>query len=189
MTIRRWLFCGFGIKEKIKDPRHINKFILDIMNPYRDKIEEDVSLSKKVDSDDIDQLINDLTQTKKILNTKRLNEHERRKKTIKGLKKANILLKDNINITEQIYNKMEVYDKLERGEYDKTLKLNKPNTIVKLFGIGGNDEENIKLKIHSEKEERASISGSEKEERASISGSENSDPYIDFDVCKRENEI
>jgi len=188
MTIRRWLFCGFGIKEKIKDPRHINKFILDIMNPYRDKIEEDVSLSKKVESDDIDQLINDLTQTKKILNTKRLNENERRRKTIKGLKKANILLKDNINITEHIYNKMEVYDKLERGEYDKTLKLNKPNTIVKLFGIGGNDEENIKLKIHSEKEERASISGSEKEERASISGSENSDPYIDFDVCKRENE-
>ena len=177
MTIRRWLFCGFGIKEKIKDPRHINKFILDIMNPYRDKIEEDVSLSKKVESDDIDQLINDLTQTKKILNTKRLNENERRRKTIKGLKKANILLKDNINITEHIYNKMEVYDKLERGEYDKTLKLNKPNTIVKLFGIGGNDEENIKLKIHSEKEERASISGSE-----------NSDPYIDFDVCKRENE-
>ena len=185
MTIRRWFFCGFGIKEKIKDPRHINKFILDIMNPYRDKIEEDVSLSKKVEIDDIDQLINDLTQTKKLLNTKRLNEDERRKKNIKGLKKANILLKDNINITEDIYNKMEVYNKLERGEYDKInyseddkiFKLNKPNTIVKLLGIGGNDEENVKLKIHSEKEERGSISGSE-----------NSDPYIDFDVCKRENE-
>ena len=185
MTIRRWFFCGFGIKEKIKDPRHINKFILDIMNPYRDKIEEDVSLSKKVEIDDIDQLINDLTQTKKMLNTKRLNEDERRKKNIKGLKKANILLKDNINITEDIYNKMEVYNKLERGEYDKInyseddkiFKLNKPNTIVKLLGIGGNDEENVKLKIHSEKEERGSISGSE-----------NSDPYIDFDVCKRENE-
>ena len=185
MTIRRWFFCGFGIKEKIKDPRHINKFILDIMNPYRDKIEEDVSLSKKVEIDDIDQLINDLTQTKKILNTKRLNEDERTKKNIKGLKKANILLKDNINITEDIYNKMEVYNKLERGEYDKInyseddkiFKLNKPNTIVKLLGIGGNDEENVKLKIHSEKEERGSISGSE-----------NSDPYIDFDVCKRENE-
>ena len=119
------------------------------------------------------------------MNTKRLNEDERRKKNIKGLKKANILLKDNINITEDIYNKMEVYNKLERGEYDKInyseddkiFKLNKPNTIVKLLGIGGNDEENVKLKIHSEKEERGSISGSE-----------NSDPYIDFDVCKRENE-
>ena len=182
MTIRRWIFCGFGLKEKIKDPRHINKFILDIMNPYRDKIDEDISLTKKSDSDDIDQLINDLTQTKKILNKKRLNELERRKKSIKDLKRANILLKENVNITEQIYNKMEVYDKLERGEYDKinysendkALKLNKPNTIVKLFGIGGNNEDNIKLKIHSE------------EERASISGSENSDPYIDFDVCKKE---
>lgn len=181
MAIRRWLFCGFGIKEKIKDPRHINKFILDIMNPYRDKIEEDTSQSKKGESDDIDNLINDLTQTKKILNKKRLNEFERRKKSIKDLKKANILLKENVNITEQIYNKMEVYDKLERGELnysenEKALKLNKPNTIVKLLGIGGNDKDNIKLKIHSE------------EERASISGSENSDPYIDFDVCKRENE-
>jgi len=184
MTIRRWFFCGFGMKEKIKDPRHINKFILDIMNPYRDKIEEDISLTKKSDSDDIDQLINNLTQTKKILSKKRLNEHERRKKSIKDLKRANILLKENVNITEQIYNKMDVYDKLERGEYDKinysenekALKLNKPNTIVKLFGIGGNDQDNIKLKIHSE------------EERASISGSENSDPYIDFDVCKREND-
>lgn len=186
MTIRRWLFCGFGIKEKIKDPRHINKFILDIMNPYRDKIEEDISLSKKIENDDIDQLVNDLTQTKKILNNKRLDEVKRRKKTIRDLKKANSLLKDNVNITEEICNKMEVYDKLERGDYDtityseneKALKLNKHNTIVKLFGLGGNqqDIENIKLKIHSQ------------EERASISGSENSDPYIDFDVCKRDDE-
>ena len=185
MTIRRWLFCGFGIKDKITDPRNINKFILGIMNPYEDKIQEEISLSKKVESDDIDQLINDLTETKKVLNKKRLSEHERRKRTIKNLKKANTLLKENVDITEKIYNKMEVYDKLERGEYDKinyseddkALKLNKPNRIVKLLGIGSNDEDNIKLKIHSENEERGSISGSE-----------NSDPYIDFDVCKRENE-
>ena len=185
MTIRRWFFCGFGIKDKIKDPRHINKFILDIMNPYRDKIEDDNSLSKKVDNDDIDQLINDLTQTKKLLNKKRLNELERRKKSIKDLKKANNLLKENVNITEQIYNKMEVYDKLERGEYDKinyseddkALKLNKPSKIVKLFGIRANDDGNIKLKIHFDKEERCSLSGSE-----------TSDPYIDFDVCKRDDE-
>jgi hypothetical protein len=189
MTIRRWLFCGFGIKKKIKDPRHINKFILDIMNPYRDKIEEDVSLSKKNENDDIDQLVIELTQTKKLLNNKRLDEVKRRRKTIRDLKKANSLFKDNVNITEEIYNKMEVYDKLERGDYDtinyseneKALKLNKHSTIVKLFGIGGNHQDNIKLdniklKIHSE------------EERGSISGSENSDPYIDFDVCKRDDE-
>jgi hypothetical protein len=49
---------------------------------------------------------------------------------------------------------MEVYDRLERGEYDKinyledekALKLNKPKTIIKLFGMGNNDEEHINLK-------------------------------------------
>ena len=181
MTIRRWFCCGFGIKDELTDPRDINKFIQDIMNPYRDKIEEDISLSKKDEIENIDQLINDLTKTKKFLTKKRLNELEGRKKSIKELKKANSLLKENVIITEQIYNKMEVYDKLERGEYDKinysenenTLKLNKPTRIVKLLGIGSEDVDNIKLNI-------------DKEERVSLSGSEYSDPYIDFDVCKKE---
>ena len=183
MTIRRWFCCGFGIKDELTDPRDINKFIQDIMNPYRDKIEEDISLSKKVEIENIDQLINDLTKTKKFLTKKRLNDLEGRKKSIKELKKANSLLKENVIITEQIYNKMEVYDKLERGEYDKinysenenTLKLNKPTRIVKLLGIGGEDVDNIKLNIDNE-------------ERISLSGSEYSDPYIDFDVCKKEDD-
>ena len=80
---------------------------------------------------------------------------------------------------------MEVYDKLERGEYDKinyskdqkALKLNKPKTIIKLLGIGTNEDEHINLNIYSE------------QERGSISGSENSDPYIDFDVCKKDEEF
>jgi hypothetical protein len=183
MKIRRFFCCGFGIKDKLTDPRYINKFILDIMNPYRDKIEEDNS-SKKVNTDDIYELINNLTQTKKILTKKRSDEIDRRKKSIKDLKKANFLLKENVNITEQIYNKMEVYDKLERGEYDKinyskdeqTLQLNRPNRIVKLFGIGSDDIDNIKLNM-------------EKEEKASLSGSECSDPYFDFDVCKKDGEM
>ena len=185
MIIRRWFFCGFGIKDKITDPRQINNFILDIMNPYRDKLEEDISVVKKDESDDITQLVNNLTQTKKNLNNKRLDDLKKRKKTIQELKKANVLLKENFDITEQIYNKMEVYDKLERGEYDKinyskqqkVLKLNKPKTIIKLLGIGTNEDEHINLNIYSE------------QERGSISGSENSDPYIDFDVCKRDEEF
>ena len=152
------------------------------MNPYRDKVEEDIPVSKKVNIDSIDQLINDLTETKKFLTNQRLNELDRRKKSIKDLKKANSLLKENVSITEQIYNKMDVYDKLERGQYDKInyseseniLKLNRPTRIVKLLGIGG-DVDNIKLNI-------------DREERASLSGSEYSDPYIDFDVCKKDNE-
>ena len=182
MTFRRWILCGFGVKEKITDPRQINRFIEDIMNPYKEKIDESVV---KTEINDIDQLVNDLIQTKKTLKNKRLNELKRRKKTIKDLKKANILLKDNIEITEQIYNKMEVYDKLERGEYDKInyqendkekgIKLNRPKKIVRLLGIG-NDEQELNLKIHSD------------DERGSISGSDRSDPYTDFEVCKKDYE-
>jgi len=183
MTFRRWILCGFGVKEKITDPRQINRFIEDIMNPYKEKIDESVV---KTETNDIDQLVNDLIQTKKTLKNKRLNELKRRKKTIKDLKKANILLKDNIEITEQIYNKMEVYDKLERGEYDKInyqendkekgIKLNRPKKIVRLLGIGNDEQEHINLKIHSE------------DERGSISGSDRSDPYTDFEVCKKDYE-
>ena len=94
-------------------------------------------------------------------------------------------MKENIGITEQIYNKMEVYDKLERGEYDKinyqenekAIKLNKPKRIVKLLGIGNDEEEHINLRIHSNNEERGSISGSD-----------NSDPYTDYEVCKKDYE-
>ena len=104
------------------------------MNPYRDKIEDNILSGKTGGQSDIDDLVNDLTKTKKILKNKRIDEHNRRKKTIKDLKRANALLKENVNITEQIYNKMEVYDKLERGEYvninysegENALKLKKP---------------------------------------------------------------
>lgn len=183
MTIRRWFLCGFGVKEQIKDPRQINRFIEDIMNPYKEKVDETVV---KTPTNDIDQLVNDLTQTKKVLKSKRLDELKRRQKTIKDLKKANILLKENIGITEQIYNKMEVYDKLERGEYDKinyeandkekAIKLNRPKKIVRLLGIGNDEQEHINLRIHSD------------DERGSISGSDRSDPYTDFEVCKRDYE-
>jgi len=181
MRFRRWFLCGLGVKENIIDPRQLNRFIEDIMNPYRDKEEEPVV---KYENSDVDQLVNDLIQTKKVLKTKRQDELKRREKTIKGLKKANLLLKENIGITQEIYNKMEVYDKLERGEYDKInyekdekiIKLKKPKTIVKLLGIG-NDEENINLKIHSD------------EEKGSISGSDKSDPFVDYDVCKKDYEI
>jgi hypothetical protein len=178
MPIRRWLLCGFGMKEKIIDPREINRFIQDIMNPYKDRIDEDIK------EDNINDLVNNLTETNKKLKHKRLDEIKRRRKTIKDLKRANNLLKENIGITEQLCGKMEVYDKLERGEYDKinyqkeeqAIKLNKPNQIIKLFGTG-NDEEHINLKICSD------------DEKVSISGSDKSDPYTDFEVYKRDYEL
>lgn len=182
MKLRRWLFFGFGIKEKIIDPRKLNSFIEDIMNPYKDQI--DSKQSEKPEETDMHQLVNELTQTKKILNCKRVNELRRRQKTIKDLKKANILFKENIDITEEICNKMEVYDKLERGEYDKVnyqknekiLKLNKPKKIIRLFKTG------------YDKKNYSDCMNSDEESRVSVSGSDNSDPYIDRDVCKIDTE-
>jgi len=190
MKIRRWVCCGFGIKEQITDPRELNQFIRDVMNPYKDKIDEDIIIIRNNKSikgvtrnnknpDDINQLVKDLNETKKILTFKRLEEHKRRKETIKNLKKANLLLKENVDITEQIYSKMDIYDKLEKGEYDKisynenTLKLNKIPKVIKLFGE--NNEDNINLKISDD-------------ERVSLSGSDNSDPLMDFEVCKLDDE-
>lgn len=191
LKFRRWFCCGFGMKEQITDPRELNQFIRDVMNPYKDKIDEEIfsngsSLSKHKKTisfhknpDDINQLVKDLNETKKILTTKRLEEHKRRKQTIKDLKKANSLLKENVDITEQIYSKMDVYDKLEKGEYDKinynenALRLNKIPRVIKLFG--GNNEENINLKISDD-------------EKVSLSGSDNSDPLMDFEVCKLDDE-
>ncbi|MFY7730784.1 MAG: hypothetical protein ACOVRN_14775 [Flavobacterium sp.] len=185
MRFRRWFCFGCGVQEKLVDPRELNKFIQDVMNPYKDKIDEE-QLNKRHDStNDIAKLVSDLTETKKILTTKRMDEHKRRKQTIKDLKKANGLLRENIDITEQIYNKMEVYDKLEKGEYDKikyeenqmAIKLNKPNNnIVRLFGIGSDEQSHINLRVHSD------------DERASLSMSDNSDPYLDFEVCKEDDE-
>jgi hypothetical protein len=181
MTFRRWFLCGFGVKEQITDPRQINRFIEDIMNPYKEKVDETVV---KNEIDDIDQLVTDLAKTKQKLKSKRLDEIKRRKKTIKDLKNANVLLKENIGITEEIYGKMEIYDKLERGEYnkinyeegEKAIKLNKPRNIVRLLGIGNSEQDIINLKIHSD------------DERGSVSGSDKSDPYTDFEVCKRDYE-
>lgn len=188
MQLRKWLMCGYGINNKITDPREINQFIKDVMNPYKDKIEEiSIVKNKKVnENDDIEELVKGLSNTNKLLNEKRKDEHKRRKKTITNLKKANVLLKENMNLTEQICNKMEVYDKLEKGEYNKinydennTLKLKKSsvNGVVKLFGMNTEEEENIKLQINLHDEEKASISGSDDEQI-----------FVDYDVCKAEND-
>jgi hypothetical protein len=174
----RWFCCGFCMKSKIKDPREINTFINDVMDPYRDKIDEKI-LNKKIENpENINDLLDDLYKTNKILKNKRKDEFKNRKQTINCLKKVNHLLKENVELTEEIFNKMEIYDKLEKGEYDQInyeenkLKLKKKSPIVKLFGRNDDIEEN-KLKI------------SNNEELANMSGSENgSDVFIDYDVCK-----
>jgi hypothetical protein len=190
MEWRKWICCSYGIQDKIKDPRELNLFIEDVMNPYKDKCEDESHAKAKKrsnSSDDINEFIHELHSTNKFLKEKRKDEHKRRKQTIYDLKRANKLLKANVKITEQIYNKMDVYDKLEKGEYDKinyddhVLKLNKApvNGVIQLLGMGGvshEKQQNIHMQINSD------------EEKGSMSGSDDENIFTDFDVCKEENE-
>ena len=168
MKLRKWFFCSYGIEQQIKDPREINQFIQDIMNPFRNEL-DDVYIKKgknknntdKNNTDNIDDLLNGLNETKKILKNKQIDENNKRKNKIKQIKKANSLLKDNIELTEKIYNQIETYDKLEKGELQQeTFKLKNRPKVIQLFG--------------------------EEYEKGSISASDNSDPFIDFDVCKQD---
>jgi hypothetical protein len=192
MRIRRWLFCGYGLDEKIIDPTEINSYINEIMKPYVNKT--DNTPVKKNYTDDLDDLINDLTTTNKFLKDKQKNEHNKRKKTISNLRKANTILQKNMLLTNQICDKMEIYDKLEKGELklsnekkivnkeqvetkeqtEDIIKLKKIKNIYRLF----NDNENINLEINYDSAN----------ERGSISGSDDENVFIDTDVCKDDKE-
>jgi hypothetical protein len=179
MKYRRMLsqfFC-WCFNYKITDPREINHFISDVMDPYKDKInDEDFNYKKNNkekhnNNDDINELINGLSTAKLFLANKQMDEQKRRKQTIKDLKRANILLNDNVTLTRQIYNKMENYDKLEKGEYkyeENKLRLVKKPKLFKLFGTK-NDEDPLP---------------NMDEEKVSLSGSDQSNPCIDYSVCK-----
>jgi len=160
MNFRKWFCCSYGIEQTIQNPKEINKFIQDIMDPFRNENAYIKNNTIKNNTENIDDLLNGLNETKQFLKNKQIDENNKRKDKMKKMKKANSLLKDNLELTEKMYNEIETYDKLEKGELKETLKLkNKPN-VIQLFG--------------------------EEYEKASISASDNSDPFIDFDVCKQD---
>ena len=172
MKYRRWFIhcCCWCFNYKIKDPRELNQFIADVMDPYKDKIDENNCINNC--ADDINGLIYGLNKTKTFLINKRMDEHKKRKQTLTELKKANTLLNDNVKLTRQIHDKMEIYDKMEKGEYnninyeENSLRL-KNKTVFKLFG---NKNDNEKTNFE--------------EDKLSLSGSEHSNPCIDYNVCK-----
>ena len=101
MTIRTWLFCGFGIKEKITDPRKISQFIEDVMDPFgrQDKIHEEINIR--------------IIKEEKIRETERQNEIQKRDEERKKLLKY---FKNNSDIVDILY------EKLEKGELYKNIK-------------------------------------------------------------------
>lgn len=124
MKIRRWLFCGFGVKEKITDPRKISQFIEDVMDPYGRQ----------------DKYFQEMNARQKKLNIKK---EEDKKKLLK-------LFKNNKPIVEYLYEKIE---KEEIYKYLKGFNNNrieehyvspKIGNIVKLAGY---NNDNVKLNI------------------------------------------
>jgi len=133
MIFRRWIFCGYGIKEIIVDPRKTNKFIEDVMDPYGCQ----------------DKYLDNLK--------KQLEEEEKRKKELL------VYFKNNPKIVDCLYDKMEkgeIYkdikcctDFTEENVISlKNYGNNKIGNVIKLKG----EDNNIKIQIDDTQDEKRS---------------------------------
>ena len=126
MKIRRWLFCGFGVKEKIIDPRKISQFIEDVMDPFgrQDKYMEEMKRKEEENKIKFDD----------------------KKYFLK-------LFKNNTRIVECLYDKMEKGElhkhitecNTEKNPFSLNYFSPKIGNVVKLTG-----KENVKLQIEDD---------------------------------------
>ena len=160
MTIRRWFCCGFGITEKIIDPRKISQFIEDVMDPFgrQDKIQEEINNHNK----------NEEEKREKERETEEQKRDEERKKLLK-------YFKNNPDVVDSLYEKLEkgeLYNNIKECETIQNYEINKFNkeseikelipltlkNIQQFFGgvvkLGG---ENIKVKIDEVFEDKRSM--------------------------------
>ena len=171
MIIRRWLFFGFGVKEKIIDPRKINQFIEDVMDPYgrQDKYREE--MKKQEENEE-----------------KKREEIEKKKENDKY--KLLKIFRNNKELVDHLYDKIEkgeIYsdvklllkeetekEKTEKHENNNIINLKKMGNIVTLVGEDNNVKLNIDDYINDDKHSRRSDS---------------SNSLMDFDViCNKEND-
>ena len=124
-----WFLCGFGMNHKIKDPRTLNPFIIDIMDPYGS------GEGKEIKS------FHEYTKIKANID---MSNKE-------SFKKVNLLLKENIELSQDIYDNMEKGDGAtkhkKRGLLSKVsnIMIVPPTNFIKLF-----ETENKDLKINIE---------------------------------------
>ena len=137
MTFRRWFCCGYGVKEKIIDPRKISQFIEDVMDPYGRQ----------------DKYLEELKEKEEI---KEKKKEEDKKQLLK-------YFKNNKKVVECLYEKMEkgeIYKEIkncnECHEDSNILTLhnikNKIGDVIKLRG----EDDNVKLQIDDINEEKRS---------------------------------
>jgi len=155
MKIRRWFFCGFGIKDKIIDPRKISQFVEDVMDPYG---RQDILLKESKKKEDLD--------------IKKKNKLEKIKENDKNILFK--LFKNNKELVDNLYDKIEkgeIYSDvktiLKEKEENNTITLKKIGNIVKLI----DNNENVKLSIDD------NINDDKHSRR-----SDSSNSLIDFDV-------
>jgi hypothetical protein len=116
-----FFLCGYGLKEKIKDPRELNDFIKDLMYPYDSKDGKEIKTT-----DEYDKI-----------------KKEIEKSNQEYFYKTNKLIKKNIELSNNIYDKMEKGIKMKERASGK-LNLHSLNNVIKLFGFENKDE-NLKI--------------------------------------------
>ena len=159
MTLRIWFCCGYGIKEKITDPRKISQFIEDVMDPYgrQDKYLEEIK------------------------------EREEKKEEKKEEDKKKLLkyFKNNKKVVECLYDKMEkgeIYKEIKKcnecheshGDNNILTLNNIKNKIGDVVKLRGEDN-HVKLQIDDINEEKRSRR------------SDSSNSLMDFDVVCNDN--
>jgi hypothetical protein len=133
MMFRRWFCCGYGIKEKITDPRKISQFIEDVMDPYgrQDKYLKEMKEKEEESQEDKRQLLKYFKNNKKVVDC--LYEKMEKGELYKEIKKCNECHEDN-NI------------------FTLNSAKNKLGDVIKLRG----DDDNVKLQIDDINEEKRS---------------------------------
>lgn len=142
---RRYFCFGYGMKELTKDPRELNDFIKDIMNPYGTGEGNDIHFLKQYNKIKVDI---EKTNKENFANTNRL-------------------IKNNIRMTNSIYSKMEEGIKLsedlnsnmnQKKNFDFLYpsKLNVLPSIINLRGLE-KKKESIKIKYEEEDEEDINV--------------------------------
>lgn len=173
LWFRHWFLCGYGIGNYAKDPRELNEFVKDVMNPYgvQDQI------TKKAAEEERKKLEMEYSKEKK-------HSEEKYIKLKNKFNKAHKMLKENYDITESLYNKMEqgeLNKNSESGKSNKFFKLNKFPNVFPLFAEKDINLENVRLKI----EELGEYKDSDDEKHSYRSDSSGS--FVDYDVCKSDN--
>jgi hypothetical protein len=103
MKIRRWFCCGFGVKDKIVDPRKISQFIEDVMDPYgrqsnaelvKDEEKKDLMKIFKNNKNIVDTLYNKMENGELFKEVKEMqdNSNNKRCSNIVNLNGENIIL-------------------------------------------------------------------------------------------------